>query len=328
MYRIKQIAEDFKVQEIKNDLTLTEKGQYSYAVLEKRGLTSLEAVEKLAKRLYIDKERIGIAGNKDKRAITRQYLSVFNVDKERLESVSHPDMKIEFLGYGDNRINLGELEGNKFEIVIRNLDAKVEGHFDYMINYFDDQRFGASLNTHIVGKALIQKKFDEACALIGLKPIGNDFIGELRTQHKHLLKMYVYAYQSYLWNRAVCELLKKRGEYFGIDYALGTLIASKNIIEGLAIPLISFDSVLSGEVKEIYDALLKEEGVSYSDFIIREMPEVVGETVYRDVFVDVKNFKILEYSKDLLNPSKFKETISFELPKGSYATMLVKLMFG
>lgn len=328
MYKIKQIAEDFKVQELKNDLALIDKGPFSYAILEKRGLTSLEAVEKLAKRLYIDKERIGIAGNKDKRAITRQYISVYAVDKERLESVSHPDMKIEFLGYGESRINLGELEGNKFEVVVRNLDEKVEGHFDYMINYFDDQRFGASLNTHLIGKALVQKKFDEACKLIGLRPIGNDFIGELRTQHKHLLKMYIYAYQSYLWNRAVCELLKKRGEYFEVEYSLGTLIASKNIIEELAMPLISFDSMLNGEVKEIYDALLIEEGVSYSDFIIREMPEVTAETVYRDVFVDVRNFQILEYSKDLLNPGKFKETISFELPKGGYATMLVKLMFG
>ena len=56
--------------------------------------------------------------------------------------------------------------------------------------------------------------------------------------------------------------------------------------------------------------------------------DYMPETVYRDVFVDVKNFKILEFAKDLLNPRAFKETISFELPKGSYATMLVKLMFG
>ena len=67
--------------------------------------------------------------------------------------------------------------------------------------------------------------------------------------------------------------------------------------------------------------------IKLDDFIIRQFPYLIEETVYRDVFVKIKDFKILNYEKDELNPEKFKEKISFFLPKGSYATMVIKQMF-
>ena len=61
--------------------------------------------------------------------------------------------------------------------------------------------------------------------------------------------------------------------------------------------------------------------------MIKKLPWLIEETSYRDVFVDVKGFKTLDYEKDELNEGKYKQVVEFELPKGSYATILVKEMF-
>ena len=61
--------------------------------------------------------------------------------------------------------------------------------------------------------------------------------------------------------------------------------------------------------------------------MIRQIPWLIEETLYRDVFVDVKNFKTIKYEKDELNQGKFKQVIKFMLPKGSYATIVIKEMF-
>ena len=57
------------------------------------------------------------------------------------------------------------------------------------------------------------------------------------------------------------------------------------------------------------------------------MPELIDETVYRYAVADVKDYKIIKYEEDELNKGKFKQVISFILPKGSYATILVKQFF-
>ena len=226
---------------------------------------------------------------------------------------------MEFVGYLPDRINLGDLDGNNFMIIVRDLDKKVVLPKDIQLeNYFGDQRFGNKANTHLVGKAIIKKDFKLVCELLDIKVLNNDFISELRKQPRRLLRFYISSYQAFIWNRLLSDIIKNKKNNFVIKSNSGDLYISKVPIENFKIPLISFDSELTDELSEI----LKEENISLKDFIIPQMPELTTETVYRNAFIDVKDI-YYEFSNDELNKNKLKVLIKFFLPKGCYATMLI-----
>src|SRR3989344_2748245 len=254
--------------------------------LSKTNCDSFKVINNLSKALNIKNKLIGYAGNKDKLAITSQYVSFYKIPKERIERVKMHDVKLEFVGYAVDRINLGDLEGNNFIIAVRDLSKKVILPKDLQLeNYFGDQRFGNKANTHLVGKAIIKKDFKLACELLNI-PMSNN--------------------------------LKKQKDSLIIKSNSGDLYISKSNIEDFKIPLISFDAEMSDELKSI----LEEENIQLKDFIIPQMPELTTETVYRNAFIDVKNISF-EYSDDELNKNKLKVVIKFFLPKGCYATMLI-----
>ncbi len=318
MYIIKQIPQDFYVKELMN-LNLNF-GRYSYFLLKKKNLTTLKALELVSNNSKINLKFIGYAGNKDKNAITEQYVSILNGNKN-LENIKRDDIKLKFIGYGKNKISLGTNIGNEFKIAVRNLSRRHD-KLNFIVNYFDEQRF--SKNNILIGKNLIKRNFKEVCELLKLE-LSNP-INSLSMMNKKLLRFYVHSYQSYLFNKAVSVYLKEKYKiYKKVKYSLGEFIFVDKK-EKLKFPLISFDAKFNNKNK-IYLKILKDEKIRLDEFLIKELPFLIEETIYRDVFVDVKDFKTLIYEKDELNTNKSKQIISFKLPKGSYATILIKLMF-
>ena len=83
--------------------------------------------------------------------------------------------------------------------------------------------------------------------------------------------------------------------------------------------LINFDTILEGEIGELYKTFLAEDGITQEDFIFKQFPRLISETVYRDCFVPVKDFNY-----------EFKDgtaVLKFSLPKGSYGSLVVKKLF-
>src|SRR6187551_3311673 len=72
---IKNRAEDFFVQEIPLYEPSGE-GEHVYCEIQKVGLTTCEAISRIAKALRVPSREIGYAGMKDARAVTRQVLSI------------------------------------------------------------------------------------------------------------------------------------------------------------------------------------------------------------------------------------------------------------
>ena len=311
MYKIKQAYEDFYVKEL-IDINLGN-GNYAYFLLKKKNLSTSEALALISNKFNINLKNIGCAGNKDKKALTEQYISILN-GKKNLENLNLNNIKLKFIGNGNKRINLGNNLGNYFKTIVRNLDKRYD-KTNFIVNYFDEQRF--SKNNILIGKYILQGNFDEICKLLEINY--NDL-----SKNKKLLRFYLHSYQSYLFNRAVAEYLRKK-VYKKVKYSLGEFIfvRKKSILK---FPLISFDTHFKNKDK-IYLNILKEEKIKLEQFLIKKLPWLIEETNYRDVFVDVKDFKTLSYEKDELNPGKFKQIIEFKLPKGSYATILVKEMF-
>ncbi len=315
MFKIKELPEDFYVKEL-IDFKLKDKGEYKIYSLNKKNYNTLDAIEIISNRFKLNE--VGYCGNKDKNAVTEQFISIKgNVN---LENLNIKDISLKFQGYLDKRLSLGDNSGNYFKIVVRNLEKKYK-KVGFIVNYFDEQRF--SEHNSQVGKMLLQKKFKEICQILEID--SKNPIDSLNRINKKLLKLYLHSYQSYLFNKVVSIYLSKSKKVKKVKYSLGEFVFVDKF-EKLKFPLLSFDTEF-GKKDKIYLEILKEEGIKLDDFIIRSFPALLDETTHRDVFVKVKDFKTLSYDKDELNPGMFKQEISFILPKGSYATILVKEMF-
>ena len=306
MYTLKQFPEDFIVKEVSN-VKINDKGKYSYYLLKKKKRNTLDVIREIAKQLRIKERLIGFAGSKDKHAVTEQVISILGKKKE----VNIDNVELKFLGKGDEPINLGDLAGNKFEIIVRNVE-KIPSKITFVENYFDEQRF--SKHNAQIGKHLIKKEFKEAVQLIDNPKVQqhlpkSDAVGALRKLPLRLLKMYVHAYQSYLWNETLAAQLKGKE----CKYSLGKFVFSDEKKE-LSIPLIGFTELNNPVIKKI----MGKEKITHKDFIIKQIPELSMEGEERKAFIEVKNLEIEK--KDNIK-------VKFTLPKGSYATMVIRKLF-
>jgi len=196
---IREAVDDFVVEEVLVDgskaslsgtvagrvlgSTLQKQG-FLLSVLVKRNWDTLIAVRNVSKQLGIDQRRIQIAGIKDARAITAQHLTIEDASIEDVSKVNVKDIQLYPIGYLREALSLYYLLGNIFTIKIKAIKHKkstVEtrisqtfGKFEALggiPNFFGHQRFGTTRPiTHLVGKALINGRVEEAAMLFLAQP--------------------------------------------------------------------------------------------------------------------------------------------------------------
>src|SRR3989338_6272661 len=103
MYLIKKIPEDFVVKEL-IDMPRNDSGKYCYHLLQKKNVTTQEALDRIASFLHIPLKSIGFAGNKDKIACTEQVISL---QQKRIEELKLSGIKMTFMYNGDEPATLG-----------------------------------------------------------------------------------------------------------------------------------------------------------------------------------------------------------------------------
>ncbi len=142
-------------------------GDHTYVLIEKRGLGTREAIDRLARALKVQRREIGSAGLKDTHAVTRQWVSVERVPPERVSDLEVADIRIRQVTRHTNKLKLGHLAGNRFIIKLRNLtmpqEEAVRAAEEVLSilarkgvpNYYGPQRFGNRVDNHLVGKAII-----------------------------------------------------------------------------------------------------------------------------------------------------------------------------
>jgi len=162
---IKQRPEDFLVEEIPLYPPSGE-GEHIYLFIEKQGLTTLQLRDAVARHFKVDRRAVGHAGLKDKKAITRQVISVHTPGKtpEEFPSFQHDRARLLWVDLHDNKLQRGHLAGNRFSIKVRNVDPlkvrDTKQALDMLArfgvpNRFGEQRFGYLMNNHLVGRAII-----------------------------------------------------------------------------------------------------------------------------------------------------------------------------
>jgi len=171
---IRQRWEDFKVTEIPL-YTPCGSGEHLYITIEKSNRTTIQARDHLAKVLGVRREEVGFAGFKDKRAIAVQTFSVPSLSDRDVESIDAPWIRVLDLSRHRNKIRTGHLEGNRFEIRIR--DVKQQHLSDVLElldristsglpNFYGPQRFGMHGDGARIGSALLRRQIDVAIDLL------------------------------------------------------------------------------------------------------------------------------------------------------------------
>lgn len=164
---IKTRPEDFFVEE----LPLYEasgSGTHVYAQIEKKGLGTREALDRIARALNVARRDIGVAGLKDAHAVARQWISIEHIDPQKVEQMSLPDVRVLQTSRHTNKLKPGHLRGNRFIIRLRRLALPLPqaGQVAQDVlsilarrgvpNYFGPQRFGNHHDNHLLGKAVAQ----------------------------------------------------------------------------------------------------------------------------------------------------------------------------
>jgi tRNA pseudouridine13 synthase len=170
---LRQRPEDFLVEEIPA-YSPSGEGEHLYLFLEKRELSTSHMIRLLADHFGVRRTDVGVAGLKDKHAVTRQLVSVHLPGKKDSEfpAFEHPSIAVHWTDRHANKLRRGHLQGNRFIIRIRNVEPTkvIHAHRALMIlarggvpNRIGPQRFGHLQHNHLVGRALM--KFDHAEAL-------------------------------------------------------------------------------------------------------------------------------------------------------------------
>lgn len=340
--KLKSIPEDFIVVEIASH-HLTENGQYFLVEMTKRNYTTERAVATIADAIGVPRKMIGYAGTKDARAVTRQYLSIRSSSPEvedRIKRFSRDGLAVRLLGKISEPLSLGMLDGNRFEIVARNLSDQEYLHpISTIPNLFDEQRFSTA-NTSI-GKSILLGDFQKAVSLIQmtddevsykmnqfLESRPNDFVGALRLVTKNLLLLYVHAYQSALWNEVLSRyILSQDSDAILIEGPIPITVPSRDLSQ-IKIPLVGFASDLVEPFSSWYAELLARDGLSQRDFIVRPIPFLTVEGTQRDAFIFVEDLTADDRIPDPLHPGASLQRLCFRLPKGAYATIVTKCLCG
>ena len=144
---------------------------------------------------------------------------------------------------------------------------------------------------------------------------------------------YINAYQSFIFNQAASQRIK----LFGVRVAKGDLYFDGDgdhrdnvkLVNGREVPPIKISQIVlplpgysvqypENEIGQFYRDLLERDNVKFERNAI---PEATAKGSYRKLIVYPGKFTFEISSSETISKSM---KLSFELPKGSYATMLLR----
>jgi tRNA pseudouridine13 synthase len=159
-----------------------------------------------------------------------------------------------------------------------------------------------------------------------------DSVGAIRAVPVKMRRLYVQAYQSYIFNRTLSLVVagaldtsraqpgdnwSELREGGAVDFKVRS---SKEPPVGDALPMVQLAGYAYRDYGSRFDGLvskvMKEEGVSAKDFYVKEMQEASAEGGFRPAHLLV--------SEPAFRAGETEASLSFRLAKGQYATVLIR----
>jgi tRNA pseudouridine13 synthase len=148
--KIRTTPEDFRVDE-QPLYPAAGAGGHTFVRVEKRLRTTEAVARDLARAAGARPADVGYAGRKDRVAVATQWLSVPDLDPVAALALELPGARVLEAVRHPHKLRTGHLRGNRFEIRVRGVDAAARGRAEQrcaaiesrgLPNRFGDQRFG------------------------------------------------------------------------------------------------------------------------------------------------------------------------------------------
>ncbi|PTA69850.1 tRNA pseudouridine(13) synthase TruD [Deinococcus arcticus] len=310
---LRQHPEDFRVEELPA-YPLSGEGDHLFIQVEKRGHTTAHVLRELGTQLGVRDRDVGVAGLKDRHAVTTQWLSLPARYEDRLGQFALEGVQVVQVTRHTNKLGLGHLRGNRFVVRVRGAPGQAEPaarlleqlRLRGVPNYFGPQRFGlGGLN-----------------AEEGLRVVR----GESRVRDPRVRRFLTTALQSVVFNAFVSlrlergvfdallrgDMAKKHdtGGVFQVeDAAAESARAARGEVSATGTLFGKKVRSLGGDAGELEQAALGALGLSPEMFLSRK-----GDRRLTRVFLDEAS----------VQPEEDGYTLAFVLPRGSFATSVLR----
>lgn len=321
---LKSEPEDFEVEEIPAYEPSGE-GEHLFLWVEKRDVSADLLQSHLASRLQIDRSTIGMAGLKDRRAVTRQWVSVPASCEARVAECDVDGIRVLKSARHRNKLRTGHLRGNRFRIRLRGVEpdslpaalAIAETLRDRGApNLYGDQRFGIDESTLSLGLGLL----DGSRRSGGIPP----------AKRRFLLRLALSAAQSALFNdvlaRRLAEGLLQRalpGDVMQVIASGGLFVSTDPAVEQPRLDareIVPTGPMFGPEMKSPLEevaareaAVLEAWGLQPASF---EQFRKLTPGTRRAMTVWPEELQVASDGGDVL--------IRFDLPTGAYATSVIR----
>ena len=362
--KIKENESDFVVKEILSEKALSSfdnhEGHAIY-ILKKSGIDTNHALNDVEKRYGLVLKSLGL---KDANAKTEQYVYTYRQLKplDNIQGKNYSLNKIGFTKKPiSKRQMLGNLFEIKISGITESLPS-IKGD-EKILNYFGYQRFGSRRPiTHLVGRSIIKGEYSQALDyllsysskydskknnelrkliferkseseilkfiphsmdiernLLKQLSIDEDPKNAIRSIPLSMRRFYIQAYQSYLFNKTLSLAYEYEEDMFtptqdDVCFDKNTEIGKyqNDPEQKLAIPLIGHSYYKKSRFDYYIKKILDEELLSPQEFFIKDFQEISIDGGFRTAAIDYNNLSIEQ------------NLIRFQLPRGSYATILLR----
>ena len=162
-----------------------------------------------------------------------------------------------------------------------------------------------------------------------------DFRGALQLLPQRMRTIHAFAYQSFLWNRALSHMLRSgvgSAQRLRIPTLAGDLLAWKYLepdreerLRAMSTPLYGADG--DGGEKAFRSAMLHEldrAGITADDVRRESVPGMFWKEEQREALIKPGDVADIELRPDEMHEGRVMATLAFSLPRGAYATMMLK----
>jgi tRNA pseudouridine13 synthase len=385
--KIKQRPEDFVVREGFRFEPEPEGPVWIYR-MDKQKVSTLQALERIAKEFAVRRRNLSVCGLKDKQGRTEQLVGVLGGPLGTSEVVQSGDLRLKLIGRTAQPLTSANISANRFEVTVRDLsgdeaarvpDSVAEVQRAGVVNYFDSQRFGflkhgqgflarhllrghweAALKAFLATPSELDRSDDAkvkafwrdhwgewqlraphdaakryAPMLRRLREDPNDFKGAFLHIDRRVRAMALFELQSFIWNEGVKRYLAERvpaSDLIGLRYQAGSLLFPRALPRALrdelwsaTFPLLAPESSFEDElVRTSALGALRAQGLELPDLRVPGTPQLFFKHEERPLFVLPGKLRANEPRADELNRGRLKVNLSFTLPPGAYATLVVR----
>jgi tRNA pseudouridine13 synthase len=295
-------------------------GDHVFARIEKRGINTAQAVQRISRMLGVSERDVGVAGMKDRHAVTRQWISLPPpVTPEQVLALAVEDVTILEAARHAHKLRTGHVRANRFVLRVRDVapDAaeRARAILDVLAkppgapNWYGEQRFGKAGDNAAKGKDIV----------LGGKP----------PRDKKLARLFVSALQSELFNAWLVAriadglyarvlagdvLHKLGGGMFTCEDAAtdeARLHAGELVVTG---PMFGDRMrAAAGDAGAREDAVLAAAGLARDSFA---SVRAIAEGTRRDATIQVGEPSVAAVDGTL--------EVAFTLPGGAYATAVMR----